>query len=101
MSRHHRTAHHTARAAKLRPRVQAQINAGTVACWRCGQPILPGQPWDLGHMVDLADGGNPNDMRPEHRHRTGGCPGNRSAGGQRGAALTNSHRRTERRLPNW
>jgi hypothetical protein len=27
----------------------AAVDAGTVDCWRCGQPITPGQRWDLGH----------------------------------------------------
>lgn len=25
------------------------VDAGHVTCWRCGQPITPGQAWDLGH----------------------------------------------------
>lgn len=29
------------------------VNAGTVTCWRCQQPIHPGTPWDLGHRGDL------------------------------------------------
>ena len=35
------------------------INAGTVTCWRCHQPINPTQPWDLGHRQ-----GQPS--HPEH-----------------------------------
>ncbi len=28
---------------------QPLVDAGLVTCWRCSQPIQPGQPWDLGH----------------------------------------------------
>jgi hypothetical protein len=38
-------AAHRAERARWQPHVQA----GLVACWRCGRPILPGTPWDLGH----------------------------------------------------
>ena len=45
-------------------------------CWRCGLPILPGQPWDLGHDDD-----NPALYRgPEHAK----C--SRAAGARKGNA---------------
>lgn len=49
------------------------VNAGQIRCARCGQPIIPGTPWDLGH----------NDTRttwtgPEHAR----C--NRAAGARKG-----------------
>jgi hypothetical protein len=28
---------------------ERSINAGIVSCSRCGLPIEPGEPWDLGH----------------------------------------------------
>lgn len=43
-------------------------------CRRCHQPILPGQPFDLGHHQDLAFGGDQRRRSPEHE----AC--NRSAG---------------------
>ena len=43
------------------------IQAGHApTCPRCHRPILPGQPWQLGHTVDLVHGGNPKHRRPEH-----------------------------------
>lgn len=57
-------------------------------CWRCGVPIQPGEPWDLGHVIDRANGGQDEHARPEHRHRTGVCIGNRSAGAALSASYT-------------
>lgn len=34
---------------KLRANWAKRVAAGNVNCARCGKPILPGQPWDLGH----------------------------------------------------
>lgn len=28
-----------------------RVDAGRVTCRRCGQRIVPGQPWDLGHPL--------------------------------------------------
>ncbi len=47
---------------KLRKQIKPLVDAGQATCWRCGQPIQPGQPWHLGH----------NDQRtgyngPEHQ----------------------------------
>lgn len=33
----------------LRKTWQRQVDLGIVICWRCGNPIAPGSPWDLGH----------------------------------------------------
>jgi hypothetical protein len=40
------------------------VEAGMVRCARCGRRILPGEPWDLGH-VDGTDGKLYSG--PEHR----------------------------------
>jgi hypothetical protein len=51
-------------------------------CWRCGYPILPGQPWDLGHDDD-----NPTQYRgPEHAR----C--SRAAGARKGNARRRARR---------
>ena len=35
-----------------RQRVRPEVDAGRAVCWRCGKPIAPGTPWDLGHRDD-------------------------------------------------
>src|SRR5260370_1228095 len=50
-------------------------------CWRCGLPMLPGQKLDLGHVVDVADGGMGGPVALEHSS----C--NRRAGGKAGTEL--------------
>lgn len=64
-----------------RRRWAPKVDLGQVDCARCGEPLEPGRPWDLGH----------NDERtawtgPEHTV----C--NRRAGGANGAAVTNAMR---------
>lgn len=61
---------------KLRAEWKPHVDAGTVECWRCGELIEPGEPWDLGHADDDPDQYN----GPEHRGR---C--NRRAGGEKRA----------------
>ena len=55
---------------RLRRRYERRGVVG-MTCPRCGQPILPGQPWDLGHTDDRTGW-----TGPEHAR----C--NRSAGGR-------------------
>lgn len=63
-------------AAKRKAAAQ-QVEAGGVNCWRCGHPIMPGEPFDLGH-----DDNNRSIIRgPEHPR----C--NRSAAGRKGRSL--------------
>jgi hypothetical protein len=33
----------------LREQYRPLVEAGMVRCWRCGEPINPGDAWDLGH----------------------------------------------------
>jgi len=50
-------------------------------CWRCGKGTIPGDPWEAGHVSDVALHGPNLELRREHRS----C--NRRAGAQLGAAL--------------
>ena len=34
---------------KRRKAWKERVEAGGVSCWRCGNPIPPGSPFDLGH----------------------------------------------------
>jgi hypothetical protein len=52
------------RHRSLRKRLAQDVAAGLVDCARCGRPILPGEPFDLGHV----DGGAPTEYQgAEHR----------------------------------
>jgi hypothetical protein len=86
--------HHDARAnAAARRALAPLVASGRAVCPRCRQPILPGQQWDAGHVVDLATGGHAaGRMVPEHR----AC--NRSAGGRLGNQL---RRPSRRRITDW
>lgn len=59
---------------RLRERWRPAVEAGGVACTRCGGRILPGTEWDLGHL----DGDRSRYAGPEHARQ---C--NRSDGGRR------------------
>lgn len=63
------------------------------ACWRCGRPLDVDDKWHAGHVQDRMDGGqdSPDNLAPECE------PCNLSAGGKRGAAITNGPA-TERRV---
>jgi hypothetical protein len=38
-----------AKHKRLRKWWAPKVRAGKVDCARCGKPIAPGEPWDLGH----------------------------------------------------
>jgi hypothetical protein len=51
-----------ARHRQLREAWRPLVEAGDVDCARCHEPILPGDPWDLGHTDDRTGW-----TGPEHR----------------------------------
>src|SRR5262245_4219755 len=56
---------------QLRRRNAARrVERGEAVCPRCGKPIVPGTPWDLGH-----DDLNPEVEQPEHRSCNRGAHG--------------------------
>ena len=70
---------------RLRAKLAPLVAAGQAACARCGRPIAPGAPWDLGHTADRQ-----SYTGPEHREcnrRDGAVRGNR-ARGTRGRSTT-------------
>ena len=76
-----------AQSRKARAKLAPAVRAGRAVCCRCGLPILPGQRWHADHYpVPRELGGT--ELAHAHEH----C--NTSAGGKRGAQLTNSRRIT-------
>jgi hypothetical protein len=51
------------RHQQLRRQLAGKVAAGKATCWRCGKPIKPNEPWDLGHHDDRPD----VHAGPEHR----------------------------------
>src|SRR4029079_15459690 len=52
------------RHQKLREHWKRVVASGSAVCARCGRPIVPGTPWDLGHV----DGSEKTLYQgPEHR----------------------------------
>jgi hypothetical protein len=73
-----------------RARYAALVATGLAVCARCGKPIAPGAPFDLGHTTDRTGW-----TGPEHPK----C--NRVAGGRNGAAVTNQSRQPRRQSRVW
>jgi hypothetical protein len=65
---------------KLRKLWAIRVAAGGVNCWRCGNPILPGMEWDLGH----SDYDRSVWMGPEHARQCNRAAAGRKAGAMRG-----------------
>ena len=53
---------------RLRSDWVVRLSRGAVVlCRKCGERVMVGQPWDLGHGVPWIDGGGIEDAAPEHR----------------------------------
>ncbi|MBK8445414.1 MAG: HNH endonuclease [Micropruina sp.] len=79
------------RVTKAREFWKPRVAAG-LACSRCKKPILPGQSWQVDHLIPREFGGMElglGNTWPAHSR----C--NTSAGGKRGAAITNSRAKTK------
>lgn len=97
MTRKHQSPEYQRNARTIRARVKVQHKHGQPAvCWRGGGAIMPGIPYDVGH-IDPSGGDHMTNLAPEHRTRTPGCcGGNRNLGGAQGAAISNGRRLTMR-----
>jgi hypothetical protein len=67
---------YTGKHRRLRAWFQQRMDNGeTFRCWRCGEPILSGQFWDLGHQdFDRTKYGG-----PEHRRCNRATAGRKQA----------------------
>lgn len=90
------------RATRARARLAPLVASGRAVCRRCGEPIKPGQAWDVGHVLDIGRGGSlDGPVAPEHALKAD-CPagGNRAAGGRLVHELRAAPTRS-RRLADW
>ena len=97
MSRHHDAAKWSKLTKAARVRITATLPA---PCIECGRPIVPGQPFDVGHRVPLSLGGSVSDYGPAHIK----C--NRRAGGKLGGRISSKRDPRDRstdgtRAPSW
>lgn len=88
MSRHHKDANwQGTKITKARANIKAQL---PLPCVDCGYPVNPGDTFDIGHIIPLALGGNPNEYGASHRS----C--NRKSGGKLGGTIANHNRKQTR-----
>lgn len=70
MTAFHRTAEWQALVKRVRPGMQASIDAGMAVCIDCGGPILPGETWQVGHRLAHATHPHlslaPHNLGPSH-----------------------------------
>jgi len=110
------SGHHTGPSWKrtvaiMKPRLQAEIDAGQARCVNCGRAILPGQKWAVGHIVDaavaVASGwprdaiDSPDNLGASHHGKGAGLNCNTKAGGQLSQAMSRDKRTEEKRFTKW
>lgn len=86
MSIHHKRQKWSTHSPKLRKLIEPQL---PLPCVECRRPVMPGMKFDVAHIHGAEHGGAASlaNVGPAHV----GC--NRSAGGKRGAQITNRGRR--------
>ena len=103
MSGFHTGKEWAALTKRMRPVLQGQVDAGTAVCTDCGQPVLPGERWQVGHRL-------PQSTHPEFRlaewnlgpsHSGKGRACNQKAGGALGAAKVNRARKRRTGMIEW
>lgn len=86
MTDKHRDPEYIKNAKIVRARVRREWRLGQdVRCWRTGRVLVPGRPFDVGH-IDPDGGHSIANLAPET------VKSNRSEGGRRGAAITNARK---------
>lgn len=90
MSAFHQTKEWQRLRKVMRPRLQAQVDAGMGRCPDCGRAVLPGQVWQVGHIYPASQypqlALEPSNLAPSHK----AC--NNRAGAKLGAQVTNAKR---------
>lgn len=83
-----------AQSRRARAQHAAAVRSGAAVCCRCGRLIQPGQAWHADHWpIPIEHGGT--ETHPAHAR----C--NTSAGGKRGAQITNARREQWRQPHNF
>lgn len=98
MTATHKSKEWFAFTRRMRPIIAASLPQ---PCVDCGQPVMRGDKWHVGHIIPDSQGGPMQawNCGPSHAK----C--NLSAGGRMGAAKTNAKRKTQRDnrtdMPKW
>lgn len=104
MTAFHRSAEWQAFAKRMRPKLQADIDAGVAVCIDCGGAIMPGETWQVGHR--LAHATHPHlgltawNVGPSHGG-TGRKRCNQRAGGRLGRQRQQQHRQRRGGMIEW
>lgn len=54
-------------AAQTRRQWAPRVATGRIACTLCGEPIKPGDAWDVGHIIPISLGGDVAGLtEPQH-----------------------------------